>query len=201
MRNKAIVTYAEECTLKDLLFIKIVVVIVAMLIISIGIACSIVIDQVCKQQIDTLGQLNYIRQVLELQDEKPDAISDAVPVDPVSVYALNPDERDLVCRVVAAEARGEGLQGMMAVAQTILDRSELWNQSVTEVVTTPDQYADPYQGEISDEVYLAVADVFDGGIRVFDQPVTHFYDNSIREPKWVDGKECRGSVDRMKFYY
>jgi len=99
---------------------------------------------------------------------------------------------------VAAEARGEDLQGMMAVAQTILDRSELWNMTPSEVVQAPGQYAAPYSGKVSDEIKLAVANVFDGGIRVFAEPITHFAEG---EPYWAEGKTSRGSVGRHQFWY
>ncbi len=114
-------------------------------------------------------------------------------------YSLTPDERDLVQRIVAAEARGEVLQGQMAVAQTILDRAKLWNMLVTEVIFAKGQYADPYQGEISDSVKLAVANVFDVEIRAFREPITHFY--SGKKPYWAEKKIKRGSIGKLTFCY
>lgn len=114
-------------------------------------------------------------------------------------YYMEPEERELVCRVVAAEARGEGLQGMMAVSQVIYDRATLWNMTPTEAVTAPDQFAAPYQGELTDDIYLAVANVFDGGMRVIQEPVTHFY--SGPEPYWASSKESRGSIGNHRFAY
>ena len=49
-----------------------------------------------------------------------------------------------------AEARGESLEGMMAVAQVIKDRSDLWGKSVTAIGTAPNQFAKPYKGEPSE---------------------------------------------------
>lgn len=115
--------------------------------------------------------------------------------------ALTGEARDIIERVVAAEARGEDLQTMMAVAQVIKDRSDLWDMHPVDVVFEPGQFAKPYEGEISDEVKLAVANVFDGGMRVFAEPTTHFYDDPISAPYWTEDKTCRGSIDRMKFYY
>lgn len=114
--------------------------------------------------------------------------------------SLTPQELDIVCRVVAAEARGEDLQGQMAVAQVIKDRSELWDMSVTEVCTAPCQFAKPYQGKISDKTYLAVANVFDGNMRVFEEPVTHFYSGN-NEPYWTSNKVNRGSIGHHSFWY
>lgn len=145
--------------------------------------------QIMTMQTDTLDQIMEVRQM--------DPVEETEPVEPTST--LTPDEFDLVCRVVMSESGGEDLQGQMAVAQTILDRSELWNMTPSEVVQAPGQYADPYQGEISDEIHLAVANVFDGGVRVFNEPTTHFY--SGPEPYWADDKINRGSVGRHQFCY
>lgn len=140
-------------------------------------------------QIDTLNTINDMRIEMETtQPEQPEA----------SVYPLTDEERELVIRVVMAEARGDGYTGMLPVAQTILDRAILWNMTVTEVVTAPGQYADPYQGEITSEAKLAVNDVFDNGIRAFEEPVTHFAQG---EPWWTENKTCRGSVGGHRFWY
>ena len=146
-------------------------------------------------QTDTLEQLNYIRQEVEASTYE----SDPAPMEQTVTYQLTPEERDLVERVTASEARSEDLIGMEAVAQTILDRSELWNMTPAEVVQAPGQYADPYPGEISDEIHLAVANVFDGGIRIFREPTTHFYSGS--EPSWADKKIDRGSIGCHQFLY
>jgi len=150
-------------------------------------------------QEDILNTLNDMRiELQEVYSENQSQINSESQDNP-SVISLTPAERELICRVVAAEARGEDLQGQMAVAQTILDRAELWNMTPAEVVQAPGQYAYPYQGEIPDSVKLAVANVFDGGIRIFQDPVTHFH--SGPEPYWAADKVNRGSIGRHQFYY
>ncbi len=108
-------------------------------------------------------------------------------------------ERELIERVVAAEARGEEYIGMVAVAQTIKDRGDLWGMTYTEVVKAPNQYAPPYKGNVSEEVKQAVSDVFDNGYRAFEEPITHFHSGS--EPYWASEKVNRGTIGRHKFYY
>ncbi len=144
-------------------------------------------------QTDTLNVINDMRV------EQDGLESEVPPSDPILVHCLSADERDLVERVVAAESRGEDLQGQMAVANVILDRAELWDMTPAEVVQAPGQFADLYQGEISDSIHLAVANVFDGGVRVFQEPVTHFY--SGEEPYWADEKVNRGSIGCHRFLY
>ena len=144
-----------------------------------------------------VAQEDTLNQIMELRQEPVEPVSAPEAEGPTG-YTLTPEERELVCRVVAAEARGENLQGQMAVAQVILDRAVLWDMPVTEVVSAPGQFADSYQGVLSDEIRLAVANVFDGGMRVFADPVTHFAEG---EPYWTAGKESRGSVGRHEFWY
>lgn len=160
-----------------------------MLILTIGAITLIRVNYIMKVQQDIADTLTQIQIDQSIDDEQKTT----------SQVNLEPQERELVARVVAAEARGEDLQGMMAVAQVILDRSVLWDMTPTEVVTAPDQFADPYQGEISDSVSLAVANVFDGGQRVYKEPITHFY--SGPEPYWASGKQSRGSIGRHEFMY
>ena len=112
---------------------------------------------------------------------------------------LTSEERDLVERIVASEARGEPIEGMMAVAQVIRDRSQLWKMTVTEVCLAPGQFAAPYQGEISPEVVQAVWAVFDEGMSVFDEPVTHFHADYV-SPYWTADKVSRGSIGAHLFY-
>ena len=118
------------------------------------------------------------------------------------VYPLTEEERELVERVVAAEARGESLEGMMGVAQTIRDRCILRNQSPKEVCLAPYQYAAPYDGEISDMVKDAVLFTFDVGDSALEYPTTHFYGQElIAPPDWTYSKTCRGTIGGATFYY
>jgi hypothetical protein len=146
---------------------------------------------------DVLNQQNTI--VLELDKQSIDAEQEISSQ--VDSKSLTPNERDLVERVVAAEARGEDLQTMMGVAQVIRDRSIEWDMAVADVVFASGQFAPPYGGEILDEIHLAVANVFDGHVSVLEIPTTHFYDDSISDPYWTSSKESRGSLGRMEFWY
>ena len=125
--------------------------------------------------------------------------TDAEPEIVEPYYPLTEDERDLVERVVAAEARGEKIETQMAVAQTILNRAETRGQTVTEVCTAAYQFAKPYQGEVSEKTQDAVRFVFDDGAKVFDK-VTHFYATWIDPPYWTESKEFKGEIGGVRFY-
>lgn len=116
-------------------------------------------------------------------------------------WGISDEERELAERVVAAEARGESMECMMAVAQTIRDRCITREQTVTEVLTAANQFAAPYEGEITDRIKDAVSFTFDDGISTFDFPVTHFYASYLIEaPDWTYEMEFLGEIDGVSFY-
>ena len=126
--------------------------------------------------------------------------TDAEPGEVEPYFTLSAEERELVERVVAAEARGESIECQMAVAQTILDRAVSREQSITKVCTAPYQFADPYMGEISEKTQDAVRFVFDDGAKVFDK-VTHFYASHLIDPPyWTESKEFKGEINGVSFY-
>ena len=114
---------------------------------------------------------------------------------------LTAEDRDLIERVVAAEARGESLEGMAAVAQSIKDRSNYWQMSYREVVEQPYQYADPYQGEINEDVKKAVELVFDYNYSLFgDEPILFFFNPEKAAPEWADDVNYLGTIGNHEFY-
>ena len=117
----------------------------------------------------------------------------------VTAHALSDTDRDLIERVVAAEAMGCVYDGLVGVAQVIRERAESWGMSAREVVTAEGQFASPYRGEVTDEVKQAVSDVFDYGVRVFKAYTTHFHNTSC-DPFWNNNKVFRGEIDRHLFW-
>jgi N-acetylmuramoyl-L-alanine amidase len=117
---------------------------------------------------------------------------------PSYIPALPAAELDLLERVVAAEARGEPYEGIMAVAEAVINRSKLWDMGIAEVLTAPNQFAEPYGGEIADDVKRAVADAL-AGIKVFRDPITHFHPVS-ETPWWAEKRRYAGQIGAHKFY-
>jgi spore germination cell wall hydrolase CwlJ-like protein len=148
---------------------------------------------IIKTQADAMDQLMWIRQDIDELKNNEAEIAD------LSELNLTEDERTLVERIVASEARGEPIEGIMAVAQCIRDRSQLWGMTVTEVCLAPGQFAAPYQGEISPEVVQAVWAVFDLGMSVLEIPTTHFHADYV-SPYWTADKVSRGSIGSHRFY-
>lgn len=102
-------------------------------------------------------------------------------------YALTVSERDIVERVVMAEAGGEGYDGQRLVAQCILNTAEAMDLRPDEVVLAPNQYASP-AAEASQEVKDAVSAVFDDGDMVTDEPIRWFYAQRYVYSAWHESK-------------
>lgn len=88
-------------------------------------------------------------------------------------YSLTPQERDLVERVVMAEAGGESYKGQMLVAQCILNACEIDGIRPAEAVKRY-SYAKS-RPEPSESVKRAVAAVFDEGEQATGEPILYFY--------------------------
>ena len=102
-------------------------------------------------------------------------------------FPLTEEEREMLYRVIAREARGETLIDIKLVTQTIHDRTVLptWDgDTVIEVMTRRNQFASPYQGYINYRVRYAVSFIFDRGERVTEQPTTAFYAHRIITSRW-----------------
>ena len=117
-------------------------------------------------------------------DTPPQPMPEIVPE---ARYALTDAERDLVERVVMAEAGGEGYDGQRLVAQCILNTAEAMDLRPDEVVLAPNQYATPAQ-EASREVKDAVSAVFDDGNMVTDEPIQWFYAPLYVSSAWHESK-------------
>lgn len=121
-------------------------------------------------------------------EEKPKTISSVEVAQPVQVieavqveYKIAPKEvkpvvSEYVERVVAAESRGESLEGQMAVAQCIRTTAEATGQTPEQVVKVPNQYAQPVSAsEVTDSVREACYRVFYIGESAVDEDIRYFY--------------------------
>lgn len=115
---------------------------------------------------------------------------------PEKRYELTTDEFYLVCGIVSAEAKGEPYEGMMAVAQTILDNCERNNCRPFDVAwmyTTPDD-------TWSDEVWLAVTAVFFEGQTAFDEKVYWFYNPALCESDFHESQQFVEEIGGHRFF-
>lgn len=89
-------------------------------------------------------------------------------------YELTYEEFKVVVETVAAEANSEDFIGKALVAQCILNSAVTDGIRPDEVVVKY-QYADPYKGEIQDNVSTAVLSVFKYGLKPVDANIQFFY--------------------------
>lgn len=137
----------------------------------------------------------------ETETVEPEIIDDTgVLLEEVIAFEITEEERQIIERVVMAEARGESLEGQMAVAQTIRDRCIARRQDPIKVCTSPNQYAIS-DLEPTDRVKDAVMFIFDYGHSVFEEPTFYFYQSEmINEPEYLAEKTFRGQIGPHRFY-
>lgn len=104
---------------------------------------------------------------------------------------LTAAEREMIERVVAAEARGESFEGQAAVAEVIYNRCINRGQSVEQVIWADKQFAYPYGGEISQDTKEAVAAVFD--YEILSLGGAEYFHADYVTPSWADDMQevCR----------
>lgn len=109
---------------------------------------------------------------------------------------------DYVVRVVGAEARGEPLLGMMAVAQCIKDTAERTGLTPEYVVKADGQYAAPVDSldlDGMEDVNEACLLVFAAGERAVDADIEYF--KAVGTPSaWHDGLEKVCTIGNHEFY-
>lgn len=99
------------------------------------------------------------------------------PTEAPARFYLSASERDVVERVVMAEAGGESFEGQVLVAQCILNAAEKRGVDPSEAVVLysyTKSRPDPTQ-----RVKDAVAAVFDRGETVVDEPILYFYNPAL----------------------
>lgn len=121
-----------------------------------------------------------------IPDTSAPAAETVEPTEPAVRYPLTDAERDVVERVVMAEAGGESFEGQMLVAQCILNACEKTGTQPSEVVVTF-KYA-PARPEPTDSVREAVAAVFDAGEFITDEPVMFFYNPAKVTSTWHESQ-------------
>lgn len=151
---------------------------------------------------------NATQENTQDEDKSPEDPTEIYGMD-YHIYKLTDEERELIVKVIASEARGESLECMMGCAQTIRDRAITRDKSITEIVTAPLQFAAPYAGTLSDglreRIESAVMFVFDYGHTNIEYPVLNFFSEKVLTdpadwPTWAFSKEYITTLDGVRFY-
>lgn len=94
-------------------------------------------------------------EATRIKHERVEEVKEVEEVEEEPDY-LWADDRLLIARVVQAEAGTEPFVGKVAVAATILNRAELREMSISDVIYEKGQYASPWVGTLDEEVFRAV---------------------------------------------
>jgi len=118
--------------------------------------------------------------------------------DPEPRYYITPEERTEIEQAVMAEAGGEPYEGKAAVAQCILNAAELEGIRPIEVLIKY-RYT-KRRIEPSEDVKMAVAEVFDKGKELIDTSVLYFYAPAVVKSAWHESQEFAIQIGGHKFF-
>lgn len=109
----------------------------------------------------------------------PEIEVEEIPEEVVNKPASEPEwgfDFDYICRVVAAESRGEPYEGQVAVARCIWNTAIYKGITMEQVVEMPNRYADPVSIDlVTDELRDACRDAFLGINLPTEEPIEYFY--------------------------
>ena len=163
------------------------------------------------QELETKTQTQFLNSKTETENS---ISNDDIPA---SGYAghFSYDEYDsmwpeydkyIVECIVAGEAKGEPIEGKMAVAQCILNGMVKSNWSA-ERVRIEYQYSG-WDDELENanpeawaEVVEAVSRVFDDGELISDKPILYFYAPDITSSSWHESLNHAVTIEGHKFFY
>ena len=121
-------------------------------------------------------------------------------------FNLTKAERKTIQYIVAGEAKGEPMEGKMAVAQCIL-YGMVKSRWTAEKVRIEYQYSG-WDNELENtnpeawgEVVEAVSRVFDDGELISDKPILYFYAPDITSSSWHESLNHAVTIEGHKFFY
>ena len=129
----------------------------------------------------------------------------------------NSNAIDTMARTIWGEARGEGAQGMRAVACTVVNRVKApgwWGRDVESVCLKPFQYTcwntnDPNREKLlavtEDDGQFALAKLIaeqavKGGLTDITKGATHYYKKGTTTPFWARGMQPCAEIGRHLFF-
>lgn len=113
---------------------------------------------------------------------------------------LSQKERDLLERLVEAEASDEPYEGKLAVATVVLNRlkGKDWPNTIEGVIYQKGQFSPVANGSIkrpaSEDSKKAVREVFDNGYRTFGPEVVFFCNPKLSTDKWMINNRERVTI-------
>ena len=121
-------------------------------------------------------------------------------------FNLTEAERKTIQYIVAGEAKGEPMEGKMAVAQCILHGmvKSGWSAERVRIEYQYSGWDDELENanpEVWAEVVEAVSRVFDDGELISDKPILYFYAPDITSSSWHESLNHAVTIEGHKFFY
>lgn len=154
--------------------------------------------------VENVNAPSTVMETLKPQDvvvEKDENPNETVIKTQGSGYELSEDERAAVECAVMCEAGGEGPQGQMMVAQSILDGT-LRNQGydIFDTIYKYQIHSTSYSN-VTDEVRQSVSRVFDDGERVTEEKTDLWYNPALVESSWHEQQQYVTTVGSHRFFW
>lgn len=121
-------------------------------------------------------------------------------------FNLTEADRKTIQYIVAGEAKGEPMEGKMAVAQCILHGmvKSGWSAERVRIEYQYSGWDDELENtnpEAWAEVVEAVSRVFDDGELISDKPILYFYAPDITSSSWHESLNHAVTIEGHKFFY
>lgn len=139
------------------------------------------------------------QDVVVEKDENPEEEIVLVSKDG-SGYELTDSERMAVECAVMCEAGGEGPEGQMMVAQSILDGTLRNDYDVFDTIYKYQIHSTSYSN-VTDEVRESVSRVFDDGERVTEEKTDLWYNPALVESAWHEQQQYVTTVGSHRFFW
>lgn len=118
--------------------------------------------------------------------------------EPIPFFYITDEERTLIEEVVAAESRGEPHDGQVAVAECILNaclKDDIRPAEAIERYKYTKARATPTYS-----VQLAVAEVFDEGKLITDEPILYFYNPAYGTSEFHESQTFVLEIENHRFF-
>ena len=121
-------------------------------------------------------------------------------------FNLTEADRKTIQYIVAGEAKGESIEGKMAVAQCILNGmvKSGWSAERVRIEYKYSGWDDELENvnpEAWAEVVEAVSRVFDNGELISDKPILYFYAPNVVSSSWHESLNHAITIEGHKFFY
>lgn len=144
--------------------------------------------------------LNARYLMLDLQNQETEVENQAL------FFELSDEDRTTICHIVAGEAKGESIEGKMAVAQCLLNAMAKEQMSAKEIKSKYkysgwDSNLQNSNPDLWAEVVEAVSRVFDDGEFISENPILFFYAPKYAKGKWHETLPHDQTIGGHKFFY